>query len=344
MTRKQKWGTALGVVIVAVIAVRALAPGFILRKINAALAEMSPHYSAHIDDLDIHLWRMAYGFEGITVRQKKPDRQILSVREVDVSLAWRELLERRITVDIDVDGADLKVDQPMLELMNDRKVAEKGNAQEAKKTLVPFKIERVRLRDSQVAVRDLPQIPIEEALRITEINATLRNLIPSAKDPQTDFSARAKVMDRSPLRAEGSARLSAKPLRWEGQADLRDFDVRTVNALLSRLVPLSFDRGVVDAYAVVKAVGSNIEGSVQPFARDLEFIGDKRDFKGLKHHLIEIGSAISSWIVENRKEGTIATQVDFKVADGNFSVDVRKAIDEALRHRFREPMEPKRLN
>lgn len=344
MTRKRKWGVALGTVLLLALAVRALAPGFILRKLNAALADMSPHYTAHVADLDIHLWRMAYGFEGITVRQRAPDREILSVRDVDVSLAWRELLERRIVVDIDVDGADLKVDQPMLELMNQRKTAEKENAREAKRTLVPFRIERLRVRDSKVVVRDLPQIPIEEALRITDIEATLRNLIPSEKDPQTDFAARAKVMEKAPLRAEGSARLSAKPPSWKAEADLREFDVRTLNAMLSRLVPLSFDRGVVDVYAVASGRGANVEGSVQPFARELEFIGDRRDFKGLKHNLIEIGSAVSSWILKNRKEGTVATQVDFKLADGRFDVDVRKAIDEALRHRFREPAEPKRLN
>lgn len=340
----RKTQITLGVIIVLVLAVRALAPGLILKKLNEALATMSPHYTAHIDDLDIHLWRMAYSFDGIQVRQVKPDREILHVREVDVSLAWRELLEWRIVTDIRIEGADLKVDQPMLALMNERKGTEKENADKAKKSLIPFRIEKLVVTDSKVTARDLPQIPIEQALRVSEIEATLRNLIPSKSDPQTDFVARARVMNDATFRAEGDAQLGVKPPRYDVEARLKNFELGSINQMLSRMVPLTVDRGTVDAYAVVHGQGAELKGSVIPYGRNLEFIGDRRDFKGLKHGLIEMATAVSSWILENRKEGTVATQVDFQLAGGNFTVDVRKAIDEALKHRFEDPIKPSELN
>jgi len=326
-----------------VVVVRATAPGLILRKLNATLATKSPVYSAHIEDIDLALWRMAYGFENIEVKLKKQDKVFLRVKNVDISLAWRELLNLLVVVDIDVEQADLIVDPDLIASAKGGPKPTAEDASKARAAVVPFRIERVRLFNSSVAVKDIPDLPLDQAFRITGVNAGLTNLVPSNKNPDTEFLAQAMVMDKAPLNAEGDAQLMAKPIRWEVDAELKGFELVTMNAMLARLVPLSFDKGVMDVYAVVKAEGDQIKGSVKPFIDDVEFVGDKRDFQGVKHGAFDVLSAIAAFALENREENSVATQIDFTWSQGKFDVDVAKAIKQSLRHRFREPLS-KKLN
>lgn len=343
MKKSNKWLIGIIILVVVIVLIRAFAPGFILRQLNSSLATISPQYSAHIQDLDLAIWRMAYGFEGITVRQKNPDRVFLTVQDVGVSLAWRELLKFQIVVDIDVDKADLSFDPELLGLFSDRKDPAALEAQQAQKSLVPFRVERVRLENSSIAFKDIPSLPMDQALKITKILIHAANLVPSAKDPRTDFFAHGEVMNHSPLKLEGHTQLLAEPLKWQTEAEIKNFKLRSTSAMLTRMVPISFNDGTVDAYAIVKGQGSDFEGSVKPFIDNLDFVGDRRDFKGFKHGVIEILSAVAAFVLENRKEKSIATQVDFKMQNDEFKVDVAKAIEKSLRHRFGEPLKPEKI-
>ncbi len=66
-------------------------PAVMLRQANVFLASYSEVFDAHLKDIDISFIRMAYRFEGFEVHLKKDRKQILYIRSLDVSLAWREL-------------------------------------------------------------------------------------------------------------------------------------------------------------------------------------------------------------------------------------------------------------
>src|SRR5471030_3312128 len=81
---------ALVVVIVGLIAFRLYLPTLILNKANATLAKI-PGYKAHIDRVEMHLWRSAYSIEGLQLLKIDGDVPVpfVSVKVIDFSLAWR---------------------------------------------------------------------------------------------------------------------------------------------------------------------------------------------------------------------------------------------------------------
>lgn len=341
-TRSRKILFLLSALLVVGLCIRLAAPGIILRQLNSRLANFSPHYSIHISDLDFALWRMAYNFENIEFRQKRLDRAFLEIRDVDVSLAWRELLQLNFVADIDVDQARLSMDPEIIKFMTQTKKSSATEAKQAGRSLVPFRIERFRIFNSSLSLKDLPQIPFEQSLRLTGLNASLTNLIPSKADPRTDFEAKGKMMDSAPFKADGQADLLAKPLRWSVDGELKNFDLRALNTLLMRVLPLSFEKGQLDLYSEIKSEKGEIRGSVRPFADHVELVGDRKDFKNLKHGTIEVLAAIATTVLENSKDGTLATQIDFTVKNGKFQMDTAKAIEQSLRHGFGEAL-PRRI-
>ncbi len=122
--------------------------------------------------------------------------------------------------------------------------------------------------------------------------------------------------------------------------ELRSFDLVAANPLLIRSVPLSFKSGKLDLYSEVISEKGAVRGYVKPFFKDMSVLGNKSDFKGVKHFAIEILTALSDAILRKSDDKTVAMIVPFKTVDGKIQVDTPSALSSAIGHGFGDPVAP----
>lgn len=321
-------------ILVLILAVRAIAPSLILKKVNGTLAEISPFYSAHVKDLDISILRMAYRLEGLTASKKGEKAPFFTSKAIDVSVAWRELFRGRVLTDIDVVKADLDFDKGFALFVKKNPEQSQKDAVNAKDTLFPVKVERLRILDSEVKFRPLDTMKDQKAWRMSDLELAARNITPTRANELTLFTGSGRLMDNAPLKIAGEAYMKKEPVSWKVDAELHGFDVKALNPIMREYIPLTFNRGDLDVYAEVRSENGKMLGYVKPFAKDLDFVGDKGDFKGVPQFFVEVLGAFAKEILKNKDDKSVATQIDFGTVNGQLKVNTGKAIGKALDHGF----------
>src|SRR4051812_22403304 len=98
---RRRWPRVLclgmGVLVVALVIGRLLLPSMLRKAINQRLNQI-PAYQGHVDDIGVSLFRGAYTMHGLQLdkRESGEKRPFLSVESIDFSLAWKELVHRRV--------------------------------------------------------------------------------------------------------------------------------------------------------------------------------------------------------------------------------------------------------
>lgn len=337
-SRKNIWlGMGLATLVL-LIAVRILAPPLILKQINKGLAEASPVYAMHIDRLHLSLLRMAYRFEGLQAKLKSDDTIFAEVEWIDVSIAWSELFRGRVLTDVVAQNGRFILGPKVIADSKSPEAKPKEDAKNVADSLFPVRVSAITLRQSAVQFGEFLHQPDSPLWRIANINAMVTNLTPTLKVPFTFFTLRGTMLDSSVLKLAGKAKRLDDPLAWEVDAELNDFDLVRANPLLVLAIPLSFSAGHLDMYSEVRSEQGKIEGYVKPFFKKAHVIGDKSDFKGIKHFAIEVVAAIGNAVLRRSKDETLATKVPFYYEGGNLKVRTDVAIDKAIDHGFGKPI------
>jgi hypothetical protein len=328
----------LTAVLAILIAAHLLAPVFILRKLNAHLAEFSPVYSAHIQSLQLNFLRMAYKFRGLEARLKSDHRRFLKIDEVDVSIAWRELLHGRILTDVVVNGADAVLTHKLFANSQAPEATPKEDAGHLADELFPLRISRVELRHSAFQFADLIKQPESERWKVSGIEGRVINLNPSREVPLTFFTLQGSMRESPLFKLAGKAKREAKPVAWKADLEMRGFDLKAANPIFLKILPLSFTAGKMDLFAEALSKGGEIDGYAKPFFKNIHMIGNKSDFKGLKHFGVEILTVIADFILRKPDDKTVAMRVPFKMAGGKLKVDQAEALSTAIDHGFGDPL------
>ncbi len=322
--------------------IRVIAPPIIHKRLNDYLAEFSPLYSIHIGDLDLAIWRMAYGLEDIELKERKTGQVFLFVQDVDVSLSWRELIRGRVLTDIDVTGARFDVDRGIVLLAKGNPETSKKDAKDAQEALFPVSVERVRVTSSEALFRPPGTKSDTKAWRLSEIESVVSNLTPKTENEKTLFTASGTLLGSSKVKVAGEARLKKEPIEWSVDTQMNGFDLREANPILMEIAPLSFVKGQLDVYSEVRSKAGTMLGYVRPVAKNVDVMGDRRDFKeGPRQFLIELVAQFAQFVLKDNDTSTVATQIDFGTAGGELKVNTAKAIQMAIQHGFGENVEPK---
>jgi len=329
---------------VVILAIHFVLPPIVLNRLNAYLAEFSPVYHIHIEDIDMNILRMAYGFDDVTIKTKENNNKFATVKNIDVSLAWTELLQGRVLTNVKVGGASIYLD---FKVLNSAKrgpegnyKAIKGEAMDVKEALFPVDVEQVSIQNSEVAFADIDDLPLEKQARITDFSATLTHITPASPGDDSRFWASGIFMKSAKLNAAGILYLKTEPMEWDIDLELRTFALDTANSIFQRYGPLTFRKGVADIFAEIKYEKGQINGYVKPFLSNVDIVGNKTDFSTFKHFLIEIVASLGELVFESGKSETISTKILLSGNKSNVTVDRKKAVAGLFRHAFRKEYTP----
>lgn len=341
--KKKKITIPLGIFLLLLVARVAMVP-IIHKQLNNYLATFSPSLYFHMDDLDLAIIRGAYRFEGITGKVKGQKNDFVSIKSVDVSLAWRDILKGQIVTDINVSGLDFSYTKELLEALakapeKDEKVR-KERAKDAKKTLFPLKVERVDLTDSSITLDDYPSLEEGKKFQITKLEGRINNLIPEEELPLSSFNLSATILGNSVMKTSGHLNTLKKPLQWDIDGELHNFDLTTANAFMKRKIPLTFTKGKLDLYAEAESQEGKIEGYVKPFFKDLDVMKITENWKGPKHWFIEAVTAFGNLVLRNSDNHSVATKIPFKVDKEGLKTDTGEAVSKVIENGFKKKLRP----
>lgn len=328
-------------IVLIVIIIRILAPIVILDRLNKYLADFSPVYRGHVDSVGLSVFRGAYQFHGFELRLKdKEEERFIAGRTLDVSIAWRELIHARVTTDIAVDGAQIILTNNVTKAFKNAPKQSEKDAHEAARKLFPVRVERLDIKDSSFEFAELISIPDSKRWRITGIDGRISNVTPTEGVPLMFITASGALFDTARVKFVGQVNQQIEPLAWDADLELRDFELKEANAWLKRKLPMTFTSGKLDLFGEARSVGKGMEGYIKPFLKKADIVAENEAFEGLKHFGIEVGVATMNLILRTAKEKTLATKVLFAYDGDKFKVNSAKAISEAFKNGFGDPIAP----
>lgn len=336
--KKKKFIIPLSI-FVFLLAVRAVMVPIAHKELNKFLADFSPTLYFHMDDLDVHIIRGAYSFDGITGKVKGQKNNFLEIEKVDVSIAWREIFKGKVVTDIEVTAPEFSYTKELKNAIASSP-KKKDQAETAKDKLFPVEIERVDVKQGVVKLDDYPSLEDNKKFSVSNIDGRITNLTADEKFPLSFFNLKATVLGNSVVKTTGHLNTLAKPMEWDVDGELQGFDLTTANQFLKRKVPLTFTKGKLDLYAEAESTNGKVEGYVKPFMKNIDVMKTQENFKGAKHWFIEVVTALGNLILRASDTKSVATKIPFSMDKGGVHVDSGEALSKAIQHGFEQQLSP----
>lgn len=336
--KKKKIIIPLGI-FVFLLAVRAVMVPVAHKELNKFLATFSPTLHFHMADLDVHILRGAYSFDGITGKVKGQKNPFLKIEKVDVSIAWREIFQGKVVTDIEVTAPEFSYTKELKDAIA-ASPKKKDQADTAKDKLFPVEIERVDVKQGSVTLDDYPSLEENKKFSVSNIEGRITNLTADKKFPLSFYNLKATVLGNAVVKTTGHVNTIAKPIEWDVDGELQGFDLTTANQFLKRKVPLTFTKGKLDLYAEAESTNGKVEGYVKPFMKNIDVMKTEENFKGPKHWFVEVITAVGNLVLRATDTKSVATRIPFSMDKGGFHVDSGEALSKAIQHGFEQQLSP----
>jgi membrane protein len=326
------------------VATRMALPRLLSQALGFALRKMSG-CEARVEGLDLHLVEGSLSVRGLAVARRS-DHEPEATFEVDrltLTVDWKRLLKGALAADVTLENPRAFVDlAPML----DRRDAPRPGDQEVRdapatwqqrvRELPPFRI-NLAVTGGQLLLVHVPGLD-GTAIPVADIRLSVQNLTNSAKLADTLM---ASVQCQARVMSAGRLVLNAKAYPLAGRPTF-DMDVMLRALDLSELAPLirhhagfEITRGTLDAYVEAAAQDGRLQGYVKPVIERLEV---ERSDGGFAAAVKQAGAKAATRLFADRKDGQIATRIEFDGAVDRPDVDVVGAIGNFVRNAFLEPL------
>ncbi|MGE0790490.1 MAG: DUF748 domain-containing protein [Sandaracinaceae bacterium] len=259
--------------IVLLIAARLAAPYVVKWAINERLADLDG-YGGHVDDVDLSLYRGAYRIEGMQIDKtgKTEGRSVplFQSAAIDISVQWAALLGGRIVSEVELYA-------PQVHFVSDvsggeAQVGEGNDWRELGDDLIPLTVNRLAIRDGEIAYHDFQSHPRIDA-RLTEVTVDAHNL---STEQGKDTSVLPSTVEATAI-AQGSGRveLHARLDPWDERPtfdldlSLVDLAAPAINDLLRAYVGVDAEEGHVFLYTELSSRHGAFRGYVKPMVEGL---------------------------------------------------------------------------
>lgn len=316
---KEKFKTPLAKILLTILALlvvaRMLLPSIIHTYLNDYLEDKVEGYTGYIEDFDLSLYRGAYQIQGFNFKKKVPNQApqpFIKVKEFDLSLSWRALFRGFLLI-------DLTVEEPIIIFTDSADKSKQALAvdteakdwQDVYRTLVPFNLENLEINKGEVFfVNNDFKSPIEVYLKEIELDAkNIQNSTKENKKLFSDFKLSAKAQDHAPLKAFGSLNLVNKPLSFDINGEIKDFQLTKINNFFKAYGPLDITSGTFEFYTELASKDNKIVGYIKPMFDKVDVLDGLEPFNSFREFGFEIGGAILNLFFRNGKTLSVASKI-----------------------------------
>lgn len=330
--------------IVLLLVARIALPHVVKHLVNERLGRI-PNYTGHVDDVDIHLWRGAYGFRGFFINRQDGQIQepFFRAKGIDISLAWRELWHRKFVSNIVIDEGQLTfvqgTDPEATQTDLDRRW------QDVIQDIFPIDITHLEITDGLLRYINNAKEPRAD-LFVTHMRLTavgLRNRqdeTPAGEELPAKITVEGEslgggkltmVLDAEPLAAQPHFHLSLK---------LDGVDLPALNESLMAYANVDVGGGTFQLVAEMAGKDGGFQGYVKPFFENLDFKNLKDEDKGIAAQLWEKVVAGLAHLIKNKPRDQLATRIPFEGRFGDTEIGMFTTIMNLFRHGFIKAFNP----
>jgi hypothetical protein len=331
------------VVAAVLLAARLALPGVVRREMNDRLARI-PGYTGHIDRVGIHLWRGAYSLHGCRILRNdgRVAEPFFLARGIDISLAWRELLHRRVVSDIHIDRGQLNFVQGASEAESQTDLDRRW--QDVIQGVIPIDITQLEITDGLLRYVNHVREPKVD-LFVTHMHAVATGLRNRADEvPDGKFPAKLTIEGDSLGAGRLSLLLLAEPLAAEPHFHLTlkldDVNLPALNESLRAYANVDVGRGTFRLVGEMAGRDGGFQGYMKPFFEDLDFKNVEDGKKSIGAQIWERLVATFSWVVKDKERDQLATRIPFEGTFGDTKVGLLATISNLFRHGFIRAFNP----
>lgn len=344
-----RWLRGLTVALVVVVALALLArlvlPFVLQRAINARL-EAIPDYTGSVESVDVGLLRGAYALNGLVIRKRNAlqGEPFFAADRIDFSLAWRELVRRRVVSDIVVTRGRLNfLREPADEFSQldaDRRW------QDVIQDIFPIEITHLEINDGTLHFVDRAADPVVDVF-IKNMHALVTGLRnrPADEDGEpmpADLLVEGSTVGGGSLLIVGKGEPLAAQPHFELRVTVERVALPELNELLRAYGKVDVSRGVLDVYFEMAARDGRFEGYLKPFFTDLDFRDLAEDDKNLAEKLWEKVVSGLVGLFKNKPKNQLGARVPFAGEFGDPRIGLLATLRTIFRHGFIRPL-PERL-
>jgi hypothetical protein len=310
MIRRTKTLIATGVLLLLLIAARAVSPRFVESWVNRELSDMG-EYRGAVSDVDLSLLRGGYTAYDVTIVKVDADVEtpFIAMERMDLALQWDALLGG------DAVG-EMVLHRPIVNLVRSQTAAESQlgtgvNWSQEVRELFPFQLNVVEAVDGLVTFR-APGIQPHESLTASDFQMTLWNLNNAQRREAEAFAEvdlSARVVDSAPLRLTGQIDPNERLPAFDIDVTLEGARLVEVNPWLREFINVDAHEGVFSLYAEFAAADGRFEGYLRPILENPKFFQPGEPASGPFMRMWEGLVGLAAKILANRKQDQVATQI-----------------------------------
>ena len=282
-------------------------PTLVKNYLNEKLANMGD-YSAHIEDVDIALWRGAYTLNSIKI--VKTDRDIpvtfFESHSIDLSISWSALLRGAVVANVELIDPEVHfVDA------NDEKVQTGAGTdwREMLQQLLPIRIERLAIKQGQLHFHNFQSEPPVH-LVLSDLNGQFSGL--SNRDDAKDsaLSFKGTVLETAKLSIDGKLNPLGRFRNFDIKLKVENVDAVKLNDLTEAYANFNMESGQGELLMSLKAVDGQLEGYARPILDNVTILDLSEDSdEGLINVLWESVMAALGQIFRNQPKDRIAAEI-----------------------------------
>jgi len=324
---------ALAIVLVGV---RIALPSLLRSQINAYLSRV-PGYSGHVTEVHVALWRGAYALREVRILKERAAiaHPFFSAKNIDVSLAWRELIHRKIVSDIIIEDARVNFVKTASAQSNQLEVDRSW--QEVAKHIFPIDITHLEIRNGRIHYLDRTANPVVDVFveNLQFAADGLRNR-PSAKGET--FPAHIRLSGESIGGGKLSLWADADPLaaklHCEVHGKIENVSLPALNPFLKAYGGVEIHAGTFQLYGEMAARDGRFEGYVKPFFVHVKFTDINEPGRPLPERIWQALASGLVALLKNKSQDELATRIPFAGESGATAVGTWQMITSMLHNGF----------
>jgi hypothetical protein len=335
MLRRYKFFWAIVILVAVLVALRAALPSLVKDYVNNKLQAMEA-YDGHVDDVDIALWRGAYGVDGMRIVKTgaKQPTPFFSGDRIDFSVEWRSLLRGSLVAE----GTFLRPNLNLVQARNEQQsqTGKEVNWPDQLEKMFPFRFNTVRVKDGTITFR-APGIRTQDALRATHVNgeiSNITNVIDRDKETFADFRLAGRILDKGTASVSGSVNPLQRSPTFDVNLAVKNVQLPDVNPWLREYIKADAESGELELYTELAAADGKFKGYAKPIMRKVNIYSseepEKNPLKRLWEGLVEFAANV----LENEESGQVAARIPFSGTIKDPEAGVFETIVSVMRNAF----------